>query len=107
MRGIQNGTTHHIMATGFKHQSLSDPVIFFQKMLPLLTHVLTIQCWSSTRYQPNRISTGMCINTEKSFLHIAHLIAENKRLLSICFLVISPFFTNIIQTGRQAPAYLG
>ncbi len=38
-------------------------------MLSFLAHIPALQYRAATGYKPNRVAAGMCINTEKSFLH--------------------------------------
>ena len=37
-RRKEQTTAHHIVTTGFKHQSLANPIVFYEKMLSLFTH---------------------------------------------------------------------
>src|SRR5690606_2387435 len=64
---IKDAATHHIMPSWFKHQRLSNPIIFSYKVLSFFTHTATGQPRTSSCDDPYRISAGMGIYTKKSF----------------------------------------
>lgn len=63
MGWIDQTTAHHVMTTWLKHQSFSDPVIFTDKMKSFVTHGRPMKFRLRIFDYPDRITTGMAINT--------------------------------------------
>jgi hypothetical protein len=55
------------MPSGLKHQSFPDPVELFHKMETSFKHILPLENRGTAGNYPNRISTGVGINTKESF----------------------------------------
>jgi len=57
------------MATGFKHESGADPIVFPKEMLPLFTHTAPFQPGTAFFYQSDRVPAGMGINAMENMFH--------------------------------------
>jgi hypothetical protein len=66
MWGVEDTTTHHIVAPRLEHQPFANPIEFPQKMLPFFTHIGTFQRRAAYSHYPNGITTSMAIDTVKS-----------------------------------------
>jgi hypothetical protein len=75
MRRVKDAAAHHIMTAGFKHQPLSDPVEFAEKVLTFLTHVATLEHRAAAGNKPYGVSAGMGVDAKKGFLRHGYSLA--------------------------------
>ena len=60
---MKNTATHHIMTPRLKHQALSDPIEFFEKVLSFVGNGFTNQNWSTRSDDSHWIATSVRIDT--------------------------------------------
>jgi hypothetical protein len=89
------------MTSWFKHQPGSYPVIFPKEMLPLITHVFSLQHRAAFFYKANGVAAGMGVNAMEYVFHSEIIVFTPSRKVNAKNTIGFATFVLVLATLRE------